>query len=230
MGEVLWSPVPRNLQCFGAYTALSSLVSKNLLPTRTQGPNNRLSETCISVFECLLQRHGSAVACTGPGALAAADLEGAAREPDLEPPSRQPTSWRTILPKKFSHCYGSSRAHNRFPDLGIWQRNWDPSGNLTLEASGIWLQNFHRTGETDSWRAQTKLCVHQDPGERSSDPTRDWVKLVCECPGVSGRAVGRQWPAVGSGALDTLVLVQVLWKKIAIIAITPTIVWPQEKL
>ena len=30
------------------------------------------------------------------------------------------------------------------------------------------LQNLHRTGETDSWRAQTKLCVHQDPGEMSS--------------------------------------------------------------
>ena len=31
-------------------------------------------------------------------------------------------------------------------------------------------QNLHRTGETDTWRAQTKPCVHQDPGERSSDP------------------------------------------------------------
>ena len=124
-------------------------------------------------FQCLsvsCRGMGQQWPATGPGALAAADLEGAACEPDLEPPSRQPTSWRTILPKKFSHCYGSSRAHNRFPDLGIWQRNWDPSGTLTLEASGIWLQNFHRTGETDSWRAQTKLCAHQDPGERSSDP------------------------------------------------------------
>ena len=27
--------------------------------------------------------------------------------------------------------------------------------------------------ETDSWREQTKACVYQDPGERSSDPTRD---------------------------------------------------------
>ena len=27
--------------------------------------------------------------------------------------------------------------------------------------------------ETDSWRAQTESCVHQDPEERSSDPTRD---------------------------------------------------------
>ena len=23
-------------------------------------------------------------------------------------------------------------------------------------------QNLHRTGETDSWRAQTKPCVHQE--------------------------------------------------------------------
>ena len=38
-------------------------------------------------------------------------------------------------------------------------------------------QNLLRTGETDSWRAQTKLYVHQDPGERSSDPTRDWPDL-----------------------------------------------------
>ena len=29
------------------------------------------------------------------------------------------------------------------------------------------------SGETDSWRAQTKRCVHQDPGERSSYPTKD---------------------------------------------------------
>ena len=25
---------------------------------------------------------------------------------------------------------------------------------------------------TDSWRAQTKPCAHQDPGERISDPTK----------------------------------------------------------
>ena len=34
-------------------------------------------------------------------------------------------------------------------------------------------QNLHRTGATSSWRAQTKAYVHQDPGERSSDLTRD---------------------------------------------------------
>ena len=29
-------------------------------------------------------------------------------------------------------------------------------------------QNLSRTRETDSWRAETKPCVHQDPEERSS--------------------------------------------------------------
>ena len=43
-------------------------------------------------------------------------------------------------------------------------------GNLTLKASGFSLWNFHRTGETDSWRAQTKFYVHQDPRERNKNP------------------------------------------------------------
>ena len=30
-------------------------------------------------------------------------------------------------------------------------------------------QNLHRTGEKDSWRTQAKICVHQYPGERSSE-------------------------------------------------------------
>ena len=39
-------------------------------------------------------------------------------------------------------------------------------------------QNLHRTGETDPWRAQMKPCVHQGPGERSSDPTGEWPRLA----------------------------------------------------
>ena len=113
--------------------------------------------------------------------------------------SRQPTNWRTIIPKKFSHCYKSFRAHNRFPNLWIWQRDWEPPGNLTMKARGIWLQNFHRTGKTECWRAQENLCT-PGPRKRSSDPTRDWPRLACKCPGVSGGGVGWQWPAVGSGA------------------------------
>ena len=37
--------------------------------------------------------------------------------------------------------------------------------------------------ETGSQRAQTEPCVHQDPGKRSSDPTRACSRLARECPG-----------------------------------------------
>ena len=120
-------------------------------------------------------------------------------------------NWRTIIPKiipqtreqlyqRNTHFCKSPKAYNRFPNLGIWQRDWEAPGNLTLKASGIWLQNCSRTGETDSWRTKTKLCVHQEPGERSSDPTRDWDRLAYECPGVSSGDRDHQ-----AGALNTTV-------------------------
>ena len=56
--------------------------------------------------------------------------------------------------------------------------------------------------ETDSWRTQTKPCVHQDPGERSVSPTRDWPRLACVCPGVSGRGVGRRRPCCRAGGTE----------------------------
>ena len=95
--------------------------------------------------------------------------------------------------------------HNRFPNLGNWQRGWDPPREFDFEGSEIWLQNLHKTGETDSWRAQTKSCAHKDPGERSNDPTGDWPRLACECPGVSGGDMGQQWSAAGWEALSVAV-------------------------
>ena len=86
-------------------------------------------------------------------------------------------------------------------------------------------QNLHRTGETDPWRAQTKACAHQDPAERSSDPTR----LVHECPGVSGTGIGWLWPAAGLGALSVAVCAWDLLNEVTIIFITSTIVWSQVK-
>ena len=44
-----------------------------------------------------------------------------------------------------------------------------------------------------------KPCVHQDPGERRSDPTEDWPRLPHEYPGVSVRGMGQRWPAAGGG-------------------------------
>ena len=70
-----------------------------------------------------------------------------------------------------------------------------------------------------------KTCAHQDLGERSSDPTRDWPRPACECPGVYSGGVGWQWPAAASGALNTSSPL----KKVTIIFITPIIVWSQVK-
>ena len=74
---------------------------------------------------------------------------------------------------------------------------------------------------------QTKPCVHQDPGERSSDPTRDWPRLAHECPGVSSRGMGWWWPVAGLGAGSVAVHTWDLLKEVVIIFITSTIVWPQ---
>ena len=64
---------------------------------------------------------------------------------------------------------------------GLWvQETWvwhKPSWRRLPLTPPQSRQNLHRTGETDSWRAQAEPCVHQDPGERSSDPTRDWPSL-----------------------------------------------------
>ena len=64
----------------------------------------------------------------------------------------------------------------------VWHKpSWRRSPLIPPESH----QNLHRTGDTDSWKAQTKSCAQQDPGKRSSDTTRDWPRLSCECPGVS---------------------------------------------
>ena len=80
--------------------------------------------------------------------------------------------------------------------------------------------------EIDSWRAQQNL-VHQNPGERNSDPTGDCPRLACGCPGVSSGGVGRQWPAAGLGAWTVAVNTWDLLREVAIVFITSTIVWPQ---
>ena len=49
-------------------------------------------------------------------------------------------------------------------ELWVWHKlSWRKS-RLTPPQSH---QNLHRTGETDSWRAQTEPCAYQDPGEQS---------------------------------------------------------------
>ena len=98
---------------------------------------------------------------------------------------------------------------------GVQQRDWESPGNLTLKVSRIWLQDFHRTGgnRLHSWRTQTRSCMHQDPGERSSDLTEDWTRPKCWCWRVSYGGVGQQWLATGMRALTEAVLEGAPWNK-----------------
>ena len=128
-------------------------------------------------------------------------LKEVAISPIIELLGRQVTNWKTIIPKKFSHCYENSRPHNRLPKgtenlQGTWLGR---SADLIIEPPQDW-------GNRDSWRTHTKSCAHQDPGERSCDPTRDWARLACACLGVSGGGMGWQQPVTGSGTLTTTVL------------------------
>ena len=64
-------------------------------------------------------------------------------------------------------------------------------------------------------RAQTKACVLQDPGERSSNPTRDWATLAYECFELSGEGLGWRWLALWPGALTAAALGDaVCWQKV----------------
>ena len=122
------------------------------------------------------------------------------------------------------YCRGRGSGCSR-PGYGISPLGGLWRSPLTAQQS---CHNLHRTGETDSWRAQTKP-LHQDLGEGSSDPTRDSPRLACECPGVSGRGVDQWWPTTGLGALSTAVHAWDLLKEVVIIFITSTKVWPQVK-
>ena len=59
----------------------------------------------------------------GPGLWLPKTWEVQHVSPTIEPPKRQPTNWRTSIPKKFLHCCKSSGAHNIFANLGIRQRD-----------------------------------------------------------------------------------------------------------
>ena len=99
-----------------------------------------------------------------------------------------------------------------------------------MEASGIWLQNLHRTGETDSWRAQTKPCVHQDPEKKrivtpqETDPGFSVSVHPAEAWVGGGLLQGR-----GTKCNSVAVCAWDLLKEVTIIFITSTIVWFQGK-
>ena len=83
----------------------------------------------------------------------------------------------------------------------------------------IELPELTQDWEIHSWKAQQNL-VHQDPGERNSDPTGDCPGLACGCPRISSEGVGQGWPAAGLGALSAAVYAWDLLKEVAIMFIS----------
>ena len=83
--------------------------------------------------------------------------------------------------KKFSHWCEGTEPHVSFPEWrssketrnlqGIWL--WSPVGFDYGTSTGLGEMRLQ------SWRTQTKSCVHKDPEERSSDPIEDWTKTTC---------------------------------------------------
>ena len=106
------------------------------------------------------------------------------------PTGVQHTSWRTTTPQRFSHCCEGPKPHIRLPNLRISQRD------LTLKASEIWLQDFHRTGGNRlySWRTQTKSCAHQGTGKGAEIPQETKPDL----PASVGGSPGEVWAGRGS--------------------------------
>ena len=74
-------------------------------------------------------------------------------------------------------------------------RESDVKGQQDLNA------DFHRAGETDSiLGGQTQNLVHQDPGDRSSDPTGDGTKPGCWCWSIPCRGMVGRAPLGDKGA------------------------------
>ena len=70
---------------------------------------------------------------------------------------------------------------------GLWvQQAWErhkPSWRRSPLTPPVSSQNLHRTGETDSWKAQKEPCVHQEKGAETPQETDpDLPVSVLESP------------------------------------------------
>ena len=80
------------------------------------------------------------------------------------------TNWRTLIPQKSTHWSEGSEPHVRLPNLGVWQLEEEFLENQTVKASGIWLQNFDRTGgnrdSTLEGHTQSSVCIRTQGKEK----------------------------------------------------------------
>ena len=154
----------------------------------SSGLHKRLGHTCLWVFECLLWRHRSAVTCRGdrgsgcsrPGRHSVWHKSSWRRSP-LAPPESSRADDRQAEEQLYQRCF-----HTAAKVLGptIDFPAWGFSRG-TETPQGIWIQKFHRTGETDSWRSQQNpVCTRsQEKGAVTSQETESDLSVsVLESP------------------------------------------------
>ena len=82
-------------------------------------------------------------------------------------------------------CKGTGQ---QWPDTGVGALDESELGMAKVRLEEVLInptkepQELTQDWEIDSWRAQTDPCGHKEPGEGSSDPTRDRSRLARECP------------------------------------------------
>ena len=146
--------------------------------------------------------------CSRPGRHGAhhkSSCQEVAFSPTIEPLSRWPTNWRTIIAKKFSHCYKSPRTHNRFPSLGKSGRGTENAWEFDLEDQWDFITELPQKWGNRLLKGTNKtLCA---PGSRKKEqwPHKRLSQTCLWVSRISGRDVGQQWPAAGSRALNTTV-------------------------
>ena len=95
------------------------------------------------------------------------------------------------------HCCEGSGPHLRLPSLGIWQRDWESLGNLALKVSGIYLQDFHRTGgDRDSRLGRHEQNLAHTKTQRKGAVTQQ--KAEPKLPASVGGSPVEAWVGRGS--------------------------------
>ena len=158
---------------------------------RNSDLHRRLSQTCLGVFEGLLWRRGSAVACrrdrgsgcSRPGRCGVQHKSSRRRSPLIPPQSHRADDAQTaeqlyqrssctvakvLGPTAGFPAYGSSKGTENSQGAGLrTPREFDFGGqwDLITELPQDWGSRL-LDGTNQNF-------AHQDPGERSSDPTKD---------------------------------------------------------
>ena len=119
----------------------------------------------------------------------------------IEPLSRQPTIWRTMIPKKSSQLLQNFQGPQQIPQPG------DPAKGLRIPREFDFEGQWDLITEVPQDWGNRLLGGHKQSlvltrtQEKGAVAPQETDRLACEYLGVSGRGVGQQ-----SGALTTIVL------------------------